>query len=250
MAEDGRDADQRDEDRAPEVRPVRRWRTRSGALIGVLLGLLGFALAVQVKSTTGSQDLGGARQEDLVQILDDLDARKERLNGEISSLQERQRQLSSSAQGRQAALDEARQRADELGILAGTLAAEGPGLSVGFTPGVKADAVLNAVEELRGAGGEAMQVAGSGGAAVRIVASSSFVDRDGGLLVDGHQLAGPYTLLVIGDPGTMRAALNIPGGVVDTVRRSGGSVTLGQPEVVRVSALRQAGAPRYARPVS
>src|SRR4051812_11187343 len=118
-----------------EDTPARRRSRRSGALIGVLLALLGFGLVVQVRSNTSDQGLSGERQEDLVQILDDLDARKERLNAEISSLSEQQREITSSAEGNQAALDEARRRADELGILAGTLAARGPGLSIGFEAG-------------------------------------------------------------------------------------------------------------------
>jgi uncharacterized protein YlxW (UPF0749 family) len=232
---------------------AQRLPTRSGALIGVLLALLGFALAVQLKGNDQDQELAGARQEDLVRILDDLDSRKERLQREISSLNVQKQQISSGEQGRQAALNEARQRADELGILAGTLAAQGPGLSVRFAAGkdaIPAGVVLDAVEELRGAGAEAMQISGSSGGSVRIVASTSFVDSGAGLLVDSKRLTGPYTVLVIGDPSTMQAALNIPGGVVDTVRRAGGRVEVGEPRVVRVSQLRPVSTPRFARPVS
>jgi uncharacterized protein YlxW (UPF0749 family) len=110
--------------------------------------------------------------------------------------------------------------------------------------------ILDAVEELRGAGAEAMQLAGAGGAPVRIVAPSYFVDSGSGLVVDGRQLTGPYTLVVIGDPQTMQTALNIPGGVVDTVRQHGGNVIAQESTVVHVTALRQATALRYAHPTS
>lgn len=241
-----------DEDKDEET-PRRRRSRRSGALIGVLLALLGFALVTQVRSNDAGQGLSSDREEDLVQVLDDLDARKERLNSEIAALEEQQRQISSSAQGQQAALDEAKRRADELGILAGTLPAEGPGLRIVFSSGsgpVPASALLDAVEELRGAGAEAMQISGGHGGTVRIVASTSFVDQGSGMLVDGRRLAAPYTMAVIGDGPTMSAAINIPGGVVDTVKRSGGSVSVREPDVVDVPATRRATAPRYARPVS
>ncbi len=226
---------------------------RAGALIGVLVGLLGFGLVVQVKSNQSDPGLATARQDDLVRILDDLDARKERLRQEVSSLEVSREQINSGVAGREAALDEARRRADELGILSGTLAAEGPGLSIGLIPGtgpIRAEVVLDAVEELRGAGAEAMELSGSDGTAVRIVASSYFVDDGDELLVDGQRLSAPYTISVIGDPDTMRAALNIPGGVGDTVRRKGGSVVVHEPDVVEVDALRQVHTPRYARPAS
>lgn len=225
---------------------------RAGVLIGLLVGLLGFGLAVQLNSGQDDPSLSGARQEDLVRILADIESRKERLQDEITSLEDRKRQLTSSAQG-PAAAAEARRLADELGILAGTLPAEGPGLVVVFRPGseaVRADQVLNAVEELRGAGAEAMQISGSDGAAVRVVAATYFVDHRDGLEVDGRVLTAPYTLRVIGDPQTMRTALEIPGGVVSEVSKDGGTVSLDERRRINVSALRRAEPPRYARPAS
>ena len=58
--------------------------------------------------------------------------------------------------------------------------------------------MLDAVEELRGAGAEAMQISGAGGAAVRIVASTYFVDARDGLMV-GTAAARPAPYTLIGD---------------------------------------------------
>jgi uncharacterized protein YlxW (UPF0749 family) len=241
------------------ARPVpaaRRW-TSAGAMISVLLALLGFTLVVQLKTTSTDPTLAATREEDLVRISSDLDARERRLRQDIEALEESQRQLRSGAQGRQAALEEATRRADELGILAGTLPAVGPGLSVRFEGSggpdgaISAVRVLDAVQELRGAGAEAMQISGSDGTAVRIIASTYFVDVDGdGLSVDGRRLRGPYTILVIGDPATMRTALNIPGGVVASVRERGGNVTSEDREAVEVSQLHAPIKLDHARPVS
>ena len=110
--------------------------------------------------------------------------------------------------------------------------------------------VLDAVEELRGAGAEAMQLSGSDGPAARVVASTYFVDAADGLVVDGHHLTGPLALVVIGDPQTMRTALNIPGGVVDTVHQHGGNVIVQESTVAKVTAVRPAGSLKYARPTS
>jgi uncharacterized protein YlxW (UPF0749 family) len=225
----------------------------AGAVIGLLLGLLGFALVVQLRSNATDPELAASRPEDLVRILSDLEARQDRLRGEIAALEDSQRQLASGAQGREAALEEARRRADQLGILAGTLPAQGSGLQISFVPGkdgIPAATVLDAVEELRGAGAEAMQIVGAGGPAVRIVASTYFADARDGLVVDGAHLAAPYTLVVIGGPQTMHTALNIPGGVVDTVRQRGGNVIVQESDAVRVTALHQVAIPRFARPVS
>jgi uncharacterized protein YlxW (UPF0749 family) len=235
---------------------VRIKRPSSGsASIAVLLLLLGFALVVQLKSRNDDAALSSARPEDLVRILSDLDAQQTRLRDEINELEDTKRQLDSGTQGQEAALADARKRADELGILAGTLPAEGPGLQLDFVPGgepVRAETILDAVEELRGAGAEAMQISGAGTAPVRIVASTYFVDSSGGdgLNVDGTALTAPYRVTVIGDPQTMLTALNIPGGVVDTVHQHGGTVSVNQADPVRVSALHPPVSLKHARPVS
>ncbi|MER6591853.1 DUF881 domain-containing protein [Micromonospora purpureochromogenes] len=239
------------------VAPVpagRRW-TSAGVMITVLLALLGFTLVVQFKTTSTDPTLAATRQEDLVRIFSDLDSREKRLQQDIEALEESQRQLRSGEQGRQAALDEARRRADELGILAGTLPARGPGLSVEFRPGagkpIRADRILDAVQELRGAGAEAMQISGSGGSPVRIIASTYFLDGPGGsLVVDGRSLSGPFTITVIGDPKTMETALKIPGGVAASVAGDGGTVNVDERGVAEVSALHAPMKLEHARPVS
>jgi uncharacterized protein YlxW (UPF0749 family) len=228
-------------------------RLPANVVIAVLLALLGFAVAVQLKAGGSDKELSSARPEDLVRILSDLDSQQERLRDEISDLEDTQRQLDSGAQGRDAALAEARKRADELGILAGTRPADGPGLLIELVQGtdaIKSETVLDAVEELRGAGAEAMQIAAAGGPAVRIVASTYFTDapEGGRLVVDGTTLAAPYTITVIGGPDTMRTALNIPGGVVDSVRQHGGTVSVREADPVHVTALHTAGALQYAKP--
>lgn len=228
-------------------------RLRSPSVtIVVLLALLGFTLVTQIQSVSSDDGLSAARLEDLVRIQSDLEAREQRLRQEIAELEESLRQLNTGAQSRQAALEEATRRADELGILAGTLQAEGPGLSVRLTPGSARHhrVVLDAVQELRGAGAEAMQITDAGGKSVRIVASTYFLDGDGGLIVDGHRLTAPYTILAIGDPRTMHTALNIPGGVVESVQGDGGNVIVDERQVAYVTALATPTDLRYARPAS
>jgi uncharacterized protein YlxW (UPF0749 family) len=239
-----------------EASPTRRKRlSAAGAVIGVLLGLLAFGLVVQVKSnTSGDTALDNARQDDLVRILSDLNSREQRERNDISSLQSTLDQLGAGVQGRDAALAEAKRRADELGILAGTQPAQGQGLVITMHPAgsapIHATTVLEAVEELRGAGAEAMQITDGRGSAVRIVASTYFVDSGGGLNVDGTVLLGTYSLTVIGPADTMRTALTIPGGVSDSVTRDGGTLAVDEPPQVTVTALHVAGSLQYAKPAN
>ncbi len=183
-------------------------------------------------------------------------------------------------------MEEAQQRAATLQILAGTAAATGPGIDLQITDPqhqVAADDLLEALEELRDAGAEAIQITGSAAAAtgataaaasgatpaaggvasagataapgasghvVRLVASSFFVDAPdrSGIVADGVLLAPPYDIVAIGDPHTMSTAMGIPGGVLDTLTAKGARGTVITHDAVQVTALHQVAAPQYARP--
>ncbi|HWH28552.1 MAG TPA: DUF881 domain-containing protein, partial [Mycobacteriales bacterium] len=224
-----------DDDR--DGRPRRRdrlWRVLRPRVRGVdllvaaLLALLGFAAAVQVRSTQSDAPLTGARQEDLVQILDELANRNDRLRGEIADLAAARDRLTSGTDSTEAAIEEARRRAQVLGVLAGTVPAEGPGVVLTLRDPdrvVSADVLIDALQELRDAGAEAVQLEGTGedgdDRAVRVVASTWLRDGDDGIVVDDVALRPPYRFVVVGDPPTISSALAIPGGVVDTVDQRG-----------------------------
>ncbi|MCW2500559.1 MAG: hypothetical protein JWN87_2235 [Frankiales bacterium] len=228
---------------------------RVDVLVAALLALLGFALAVQVRSTQSDGLLTSARQEDLVQILDELNNRSDRLRQEVASLSATKQRLTTGSGASTAALAEARRRTQLLGVLAGTVAATGPGVLVRITDPktqVSASVLLDALEELRNAGAEAVQLEGTASdgrvTAVRVVAQTALVDDRAGIVVDGVSLAAPYRFTVVGDPSTLAGAMAIPGGVEDAVRQQGGAAEVIRSQRVRVGALRPLTPPRYARP--
>jgi uncharacterized protein YlxW (UPF0749 family) len=215
--------------------------SRGEALVAVLLLLLGFAVAVTVRNEQQTSGLAVARPEDLVQLLDDLDLRNERLRQEAATLSEAQARLSSGTTDE--ALIETRARTQELGVLAGTLGATGPGVTVTITDTrsqVGADVLVGAIEELRDAGAEAIDLSG-----IRVVASTYVVDRQGGVTVDGLPLSAPYRFTAIGDPPTLAAALRIPGGVQQTVSAvQGAAITITSSPSLQITSLHQAAAAR------
>lgn len=227
----------------------RKHPTSSQALIGLILAVLGFALVVQLRAAHQSSRFASARQEDLVRILDDLTARGERLRVEIEDLQRTHDRLTGGVGQGAAALAESRRRHDVLRILAGTVAAAGPGVQVTIKDpehSVTSDVLLDTMQELRDAGAEALQVN-----AVRLTATSFFTDSGATVLADGTPLRAPYVFLAIGDPHTLADAMAIPGGVVDAVTgRSGASTDVVPKSRVVVDALRRLSAPRYARAAS
>ena len=96
-------------------------------------------------------------------------------------------------------------------------------------------ALLAAVQELRDAGAEAIQVND-----VRVVASTYFLDAPdapeasdpgaAGPVVDvgGTLVQGPFTFTAIGSARTLASAMEFPGGVIPTVSARGGTATVRQ----------------------
>jgi uncharacterized protein YlxW (UPF0749 family) len=223
---------------------ARRWRSQ--LVVALLACLLGFGLAVQVRTTQGNSVLGSARQDDLLRIISDLTARSERLTRETAELQATRDRLAAAGNQDSAAVTEARRRTDTLGVLAGSVAAHGPGVRVVVDdPGhkLRADFVVDVIQELRDAGAEAMMINGR-----RIGTSTYAVDGDVQIVLDGAPLAQPYTVVAIGDSATMATALKIPRGVVDTAQDAGARIHIEEATDVVVDALRPLSPPRYARP--
>jgi uncharacterized protein YlxW (UPF0749 family) len=221
--------------------------SRNQLVVGLLLAILGAALAIQVRATnTGDQLLRAARPDDLVHILDDTTARGQRLDTELRQLESQKASLQNSSDKAQAALQQAQEKAKDLQILAGTTKATGPGITVTITdPQHKVDAaaLLNALQELRAAGAEVVQLDN-----VRIVVSSAFLDTNAGqVTVDGHPLTAPYVFKVIGDPATLQPALGIPGGVVASLKSNYGATTdIATDQHILVDAVAAQPNPQYA----
>ncbi|MGQ4512721.1 DUF881 domain-containing protein [Streptomyces sp. DW26H14] len=219
--------------------------TRAQLTVAVLLFVLGLGLAVQVRSHSDSGALRGARQEDLVRILDELDNRTQRLEDEKQDLVDQRTGLENSSDQAEEARKQTREKEQQLGILAGTTAAEGPGITLTVHDArhtVAADMLLDTVQELRAAGAEAIQVNG-----VRVVADTDFTGTEGHIEVDGRAVTQPYRFTAIGRPQDLEPALNIPGGVVQTLEKEQATATVTGSEKVVVGALRPAKQPGYAR---
>ena len=234
-------------------------RGRSSMVFGVLAVLLclllGVAIATQVRQTDSGDALDTARPADLLVLLDSLQQREAALNTEVAELQRTLDELQASGSSDQAATDNARARWAALSILNGTVPATGPGVTLTIEDparGVAPETMLDVINELRAAGAEALEIRGAraGDAnAVRIGVDTWVVGNPGALVVDSATLNAPYIVLAIGDPPTLAAAMNIPGGATDSIERVGGTMVIEQSDRVDVTALRQPKPRQYAQPV-
>lgn len=221
--------------------------TKANALATVLALLLGFAIVTQVRQTR-SEGLDALRQTELVGLLDDVSQRSDRLDKDAAQLRRTRDELVSGGASDREARKAARERLSSLEVLAGTVPAKGPGITITIGDPrheITDSVLLDALQELRDAGAEAVQIG-----PVRVVASTYFgTAQDGTVQVDGVGVRPPYRILAIGDPHTMAAAMAIPGGLAENVRQLGGHPAITQSQTVHIDALHSPPAHRYAQPV-
>lgn len=221
--------------------------TKRQLLVGAICVLLGFVAVGTVRINDSVGALTNARESDLVQILDDLTQRRTRLEDETRALTTARDQL--LAGSAEQVIAQTRDRVRVLSVLAGTVPVFGPGIRIRLNDPqgiLDASAILDAVQELRDAGAEAIDINGR-----RVVVSTWFADgRSRGVIVSGAVVRSPYVLTAIGDGDTMAAALNIPGGVADAVNAAGADFSAQTLDDVTIDSIVQPHKPRYAAATS
>jgi uncharacterized protein YlxW (UPF0749 family) len=233
--------------RARLIQALKRPRSRAQFVAGVLLAILGFAAVVQVQANDQDDQYVGARQSDLIQLINQLSLASQRANNEIAQLRQTRDSLRSDTDSRRTAIERAKEQANTLGILAGTLPAVGPGVRVTVNDphgSVGTDQLLDGIEELRDAGAEAIEINNT----ARVVAQTSFLDgASGGVVVDGKVLTPPYVIDAIGDPHTLATALNFTGGFIFNIEQVKGTVKVDQADDVEIATTRPLMTPQYAQ---
>jgi uncharacterized protein YlxW (UPF0749 family) len=222
---------------------------RGQILAAIILFIVGAAGVMQFRINTADDTYASARREDLVQLLDGLSAESRRLEGEIAHLEQTRSNLRSGADTQRVARAEADRHLSELAILAGTAPAEGPGIRMRIAdPNAAVDAgvLLDAVEEMRDAGAEVIEVNNT----IRVVASTWFGSDARGLVIDGKPVSRPITLEVIGDPHSLEEAAQFRGGIVSEITgpKIGGQVQLELQDRVVIESLHTSRENQYARP--
>ncbi len=228
------------------------WRPGRGQLIAALiLFIVGLAGVMQVRINAADDIYATARREDLIQLLDGLGSESRRLEGEIAELERTRTSLQSGADTERVAREEAEKRVEVLSVLAGTVPAEGPGIRMRIADPnnlVNADVLLNAVEEMRDAGAEVIEVNNT----IRVVASTWFGMDSRGLVIDGQPVSSPIVVEVIGEPHSLAEAAKFRGGIVSEITgpQIGGQVQIEELNRVVIESLHAVRQNQYAQPAS
>lgn len=213
---------------------------------GTLVAALAFAIVSQWRQGEESDDFSGVRGVELAELLKSLDATNERLSRQIDELTATRDELKSSNQSTAEAEKAAKKRATELAILAGTVGAKGPGVTVTMTApegGITAAVLIDAIQELRDAGAEVIAINGS----VRVIASTSFLDEDKGVRSGSKMLTSPFVIQAIGSAETLDEAVTFRGGLADRVEARGGSTDVTRETDLEISTLAPEPQEQYAQ---
>lgn len=207
--------------------------TRTSIVVAIAMAIVGFGVASFIDGDGSDDILATARTEDLIRILDDLGAREQRLEAERRELDITAERL--RAGNPEAALTDAQERVQSLEVLAGIVPVTGPGVRIVIADPngvVDSTILLDAIQELRDAGAEAISIG-----QVRVTASTWLDDSPRGIVVDGQLVTFPVSILAIGDPPGLTTALEIPGGVSDTVRTVNGRIAISQSGALVIDAI-------------
>lgn len=234
--------------RNPQDSSLWRWKGPISLVGGALFALLGLMIVLGAFAHGGDDSLQNARPADLVAILDSLENDVDRLEGEKRLLEGELSALTSGTN--KEALERSQERLQALQILSGTTKVRGPGIEIVISDpqgGVEASDILDAVQELRDAGAESIEFAER-----RVVVNTWFADvppeAGGGIIITGDPRRQPYVIKAIGNPDTLSTAMEIPGGVADTMRLAEAKFEMKTKDNVTIEATVPLETPEYAEP--
>lgn len=191
----------------------------------------GFLVATSIETTklVRNERINDELFQQETQLNDRILAEKEQNRHLENQLIDLQRQVSKVEEALAARKSEAAAIFEQLEaarMQAGVVAVEGPGIVVTMQDSQHASSspdianyivheqdVRLVVNELRAAGAEAISINGQ-----RLVSNSSIRCVGPTIIVNGIKSAAPFVISAIGDPATLEAALNLPGGVIHSLQ--------------------------------
>lgn len=220
----------------------------SQVLMAATLLLMGFLVAAQVKAgraLTLQVEIPTRNVYALATLLKSERAAHQALEAEVSDLRTRLEQYEQAAAQGSRLTEIMGKELETLRIALGLKAMRGPGVLVrvedpktqpkgGTNPIVVTYQDLVAViNELWAAGAEAISLNGQ-----RLTAATGISQVGGTVVVDLQRLHGPFVIVALGDPATMEGALNIRGGLVESLRALGLTISISRRDNLTVPAFK------------
>jgi uncharacterized protein YlxW (UPF0749 family) len=185
-------------------------RRRSSRLtVGAVLLLLGFLGFAQFRSQTTNVGLNALSVQELGELVANVTTRNNQLRDEVTALQQQRDGLKATVSRGDSSAVEVRSDLTRILGWSGAVPVTGTGARVTIDGDLPGDAVELLVNELRGAGAEAISVGG-----VRLVPGVVASGPVGAVTLDGQPLPNPATIDAIGQPDALSGSLTRAGGPI------------------------------------
>lgn len=181
----------------------------------IVVGALGFLLAIAFNTTRGLAEARPERASDLVDVVRNLESERDFLQTRLADLRARMGDLEQEAADAEGLRGSFTSELDSVKAAAGLTAVEGPGVEVvlgdstSVSPGsdpndfvIHDTEIAAVVNALLAGGAEAVDVNGE-----RIVASTPIRCAGTTVLVNAARLGNPYVIHAIGDPDALVEAV-------------------------------------------
>ena len=196
-------------------------RMRNQLTIAAVSFVLGLLVVTQLRAQASGSGLGGMSSQDLTVFVANLNAGIDQRRQEIAALERDLATLSANQDRGVTSLGQVRDELSSIRAYAGLEAVVGPGVSVTVDGPIDGPTLEDLINELRGAGAEAIAVEG-----IRVVAGSAVTGGPGEVEIEDARLDGPFEVSAIGGAETLTGSLTRSGGIVAQVAATSPDVTL------------------------
>lgn len=210
------------------VEIMKKYNVASVVMIALVLFIFSFIIAAQL-NTVGNTDIisTGMREAELLSELQKANEKYETLKEEYEKSQVIVEEYKTNASTNDTLISSMKSELEQAKVLAGLATVKGEGVVVilqdstdtnmSIEAGLVHDTdITSIVNELRAAGAEAISVNGE-----RILSTTAIRCVGPTIQINGTKVASPFHIKAIGNAKYLESALNLKGGVVDSLKAYG-----------------------------
>jgi uncharacterized protein YlxW (UPF0749 family) len=181
-------------------------------VVSLIAIALGFLLVVQLRSQAAvARTLAAQDDTSVALLINDLNRANNQLIQQGAALTQQEAQLRTALTAGGADAQAIQKELTSLRVVNGEVPVHGPGLQIRIDGTIMDFELQDALNNLRNAGAEAIALNGQ-----RIISSTSVQSRGDTLLINGHAVSSPLSLLVIGDPEQLGPAADLSASSLQT----------------------------------
>src|SRR3979411_1254719 len=181
-------------------------------VVSLIAVALGFLLVVQLRSQSArARPLAAQDDTSVALLINDLNRANNQLIQQGAALTQQEEQLRAALTSGGADAQAIQKELTMSLVVNGEVPVHGPGLQIRIDGAIMDFELQDALNNLRHAGAGAIRLHGQ-----RIISSTSVQSRGDTLLINGHAVRSPLSLLVIGDPEQLGPAADLSASSLQT----------------------------------